>query len=218
MDMDASGTTQEVGRRERNKQRVRERIYYAALALFTEKGYDQTSVDEIAEAADVARGTFFNHFQHKEDIISAWGEERRKRLIVYLEEHKPVERESRLARLHECMCILAKINQEEQALTSAMLTAWVRAGRPLVEEPYVARIFAGILADGIRTGELRSTVDPDRAGAVLRDIYFGALYLWSQPSADPPPSGSLEHELTARLHLFLHGITAHPAHEATPGP
>lgn len=65
------------GRRERNKMRVKNGIYEAALELFTQQGYDQTTVEEIAERADVARGTFFNHFQRKEDIIGEWSERRR---------------------------------------------------------------------------------------------------------------------------------------------
>ncbi|MBC3842329.1 helix-turn-helix transcriptional regulator [Streptacidiphilus sp. 4-A2] len=70
-----------LGRRERNKRRVKERIYSCAMELFTEKGYEHTSVDEIAEAADVARGTFFNHYQRKEDLITAWEGRRRKHLL-----------------------------------------------------------------------------------------------------------------------------------------
>lgn len=61
------------GRRERNKQRVKNHLYESAIKLITVKGYEHTSVDEIAEEADVARGTFFNHFQRKEDLITTWG-------------------------------------------------------------------------------------------------------------------------------------------------
>ncbi|XIE78981.1 TetR/AcrR family transcriptional regulator [Streptomyces sp. SBR177] len=63
-----------LGRRERNKLKVKERLYSSAIALFAEQGYDETSIDEIVERADVARGTFFNYFQRKEDLLGAWGE------------------------------------------------------------------------------------------------------------------------------------------------
>ncbi|MFJ8097230.1 TetR/AcrR family transcriptional regulator [Streptomyces griseofuscus] len=65
----AEGEAQPLGRRARSKIKMKERLYTAALELFAEQGYDQTSVDEIAERADVARGTFFNHFPRKEDLI-----------------------------------------------------------------------------------------------------------------------------------------------------
>ncbi|PZT71157.1 hypothetical protein DN402_02720 [Streptomyces sp. SW4] len=83
------GKVQPLGRRERNKIKIKERLYAAALELFAERGYEQTSVDEIAERADVARGTFFNHFQRKEDLISTWGERRRERLVAVMADALP---------------------------------------------------------------------------------------------------------------------------------
>lgn len=60
-----SHPTASTGRRERRKQEVRERILGAAESLFLEQGFDATTVDQIAAAADVAQKTFFNHFSTK---------------------------------------------------------------------------------------------------------------------------------------------------------
>jgi AcrR family transcriptional regulator len=57
------------GRRERKKAEVRQRISDAATALFLRHGFDEVSVSEIAEAADVARPTVFAHFPRKEDLF-----------------------------------------------------------------------------------------------------------------------------------------------------
>jgi len=56
-------------RRERKKAEVRQRISDAATALFLRHGFDQVSVSQIAEAADVARPTVFAHFPRKEDLF-----------------------------------------------------------------------------------------------------------------------------------------------------
>jgi AcrR family transcriptional regulator len=48
---------------------VRERLATAALALFDERGYEQTTVDDITERAGVGRTTFFRHYRSKEDVI-----------------------------------------------------------------------------------------------------------------------------------------------------
>ena len=64
-----------IGRRERKKEETKRRIYVAALELFHEKGFEHTTVDEITERADVAKGTFFNYFPHKESVLSYLSEE-----------------------------------------------------------------------------------------------------------------------------------------------
>ncbi|MGW1288884.1 TetR/AcrR family transcriptional regulator [Streptomyces sp. NPDC001118] len=202
--MDSRATMPPVSRRERNKQRVRERLYSAAVELFVEKGYEHTSINEIAERADVARGTFFNYYQRKEDIITAWGERRRVALVKGLDEYGAFTPGS-VAQLQQCMAILVRINQEEPHLTAAMLTAWVKAGRPILEEPYVAEVFAKIVESGTSRRELSPGMSPIGVGNVLRDVYLGALYRWAHQPSDASGS-SLADELQQILRLLLEGM------------
>ena len=64
------------GRRERRRAETRERLFQAALKLFADRGYQQTTVEAITEAADVGKGTFFNYFPTKEHVLATFGEER----------------------------------------------------------------------------------------------------------------------------------------------
>src|SRR5438477_13203378 len=61
---------QSEGRRERRKEEMRSQIFQAAMRLFERKGVFDTTVEEITESADVAKGTFFNYFPSKEAILT----------------------------------------------------------------------------------------------------------------------------------------------------
>ncbi len=58
-----------MGLRERKKQKTREAIQRAAMRLFVKQGYEETTVEEIAEVAEISPSTFFNYFPTKEDVV-----------------------------------------------------------------------------------------------------------------------------------------------------
>lgn len=60
---------------ERRKERTEKKIISAAIKLFDQNGIEETTMEEIAEKADVARGTLYNYFSSKEEIISKYIEQ-----------------------------------------------------------------------------------------------------------------------------------------------
>lgn len=60
------------GRRERKRRQTRERIETTALKLFLERGFDGTTIEDITEAADVSKRSFFDYFPSKEEVVAAW--------------------------------------------------------------------------------------------------------------------------------------------------
>lgn len=67
-----TGTGSAEGLRERKRRETRERIAETGLRLFLANGYEATTLDAIAEAADISRRSFFSYFKSKEDIVIFW--------------------------------------------------------------------------------------------------------------------------------------------------
>ncbi|GAA5065255.1 AcrR family transcriptional regulator [Thermocatellispora tengchongensis] len=75
-----------VGRRERKKAATRQAIADAALRLFLERGYDEVSIREIADAADVSTTTLFKHFPVKEALVFDEDSDQEARLLAAVRE------------------------------------------------------------------------------------------------------------------------------------
>ena len=58
-----------IGLRERKKLKTREAIQRTAMRLFEKQGYEETTIEEIAAAAEISPSTFFNYFPTKEDVV-----------------------------------------------------------------------------------------------------------------------------------------------------
>lgn len=79
-----------IGRRERKRAQTREAISGAATRLFLERGYDNVTVAEVADAADTAVATVFKHFADgKPALIFDDGTERREGIVAAVRDRKP---------------------------------------------------------------------------------------------------------------------------------
>lgn len=77
------------GLREMKKERTRNQLVAAAVALIRTQGYDQTTAAQIAEAAELSPRTFFLHFATKEDVLLANAERRTAVGVAAVEDRRP---------------------------------------------------------------------------------------------------------------------------------
>ena len=82
-ELESSGSTS--SRRQRRSADIRDRLFGAALELFAQKGFAETTVEDVTEAADVGKGTFFNYFPSKDHILLAFGEMQLRKLEAAIE-------------------------------------------------------------------------------------------------------------------------------------
>lgn len=108
------------GLRERKKQRTRDALIHAALDLFTAHGYDETTVDEIAEAVEVSQRTFFRYFGSKEEVVFAVQEMVESHFLSELR-RRPADEAPFEALRRAVMCAWSSIGEAIEALITVEL-------------------------------------------------------------------------------------------------
>jgi TetR/AcrR family transcriptional regulator, cholesterol catabolism regulator len=200
-----------VGRRQQRKSATRERLLNAATELFVSRGFEETTYDDIARVAGVARQTVFNHYPRKEDFVIAWGGRRRDEVTQALTSGA-FAGEHAAAQLVLIMRVLASSYERSPSAGRVYTIAWVKWGGPILEEPVLAGQFAAVIAEGQRSGELRADISAEKAGQLIRAAYFDALWRWAAPGR-PEDAPSLFAEMLARLELVLTGLCVEPGRD-----
>lgn len=188
-------------RRARRRQEGRNRVYHAAIELFIERGFDATTMDEIADRADVARATVFNYFQRKTAFLDEWAGRRRLRAVSavraeHLENHALPEI------LGRYMVELAQLSTRTRQETMALMGAAIHSTNVL-GNPDLAHELAGFFARAQAAGEIRPGIDAELAGLLLATGYFAILSQWI--SSDPAPF-DLESRLLDMVDLQYAGL------------
>ena len=175
-----------LGRRERKKLETRSRIADAAFTLFLEKGYEATTVEVIAERADVGKGTVFNYFPHKRAFLAALAEEWLSQITAKLgpmESWKGTPRDQ-LKRVCRLTGEFSAKHRElaRLAIFEAMreVHAGMREERPPVNAPLMSieSVALRVVARGQAAGEIRADVDTGVVSSLIGAAVFDTLIRW----------------------------------------
>ncbi len=171
---DGGGSRSPLGRRERRRRELRQRIYEVARELFRKQGFEATTVEQIAEAADIAPATFFNHFQSKGAVLATMTGEVLEYVGELVERHLAGEGSigEQLVGLAEDA---ARQIADNHGLARDVVLEFVRTeSRPEDTAPYLARL-QGPVADTLRRGQERGDVRQDEDPGFLAEMVLGAL-------------------------------------------
>lgn len=162
-------------RRERKKRELRTRIYNCAAGLFMKQGFEATTVDQIANTADVAQATFFNHFPSKDALLTEMTGEVFKVIQAILEgqRKRPVPTREKLQHMAEDA---ARLVEETRLLTRDVLLSLMRnTGRPGTTAPLLEQVHEAF-AEFIRDGQIRGDVRDDRDARFLSEMLVGVFH------------------------------------------
>jgi len=174
------------GRRGRRKEEMRSQIFQAAMRLFERKGVFDTTVEEITESADVAKGTFFNYFPSKEAILTKLAD-RQVGVIKQAAERArtaPSMRPILVGMAHELSSGPARSAMMLRSLLSVFLS------NKMLSQTFQKALQMGrenvatIMERGQKLGEIRTDMLPAELARIFQHAMFGTHAIWSisQPS------------------------------------
>jgi AcrR family transcriptional regulator len=170
------------GRRERRTAETRARLFRASLDLFARKGFSETTVEDITEAADVGKGTFFNYFPSKDHILLAFGEMQLAKLEAAIAE----ARTNREPMPQFLRSLGVRMTQEPirnpgiiRTLLQAYLSTTPVREAMLALQKRVHALHTEIVLLGQERGEIRRDLPAAEIAHVFRQTIFGTLLIWS---------------------------------------
>lgn len=196
--------------RETKKELNRQAIAQAALTLFEAKGFEATTMDEIAQAAGVSRPTVFNYYAHKDDILLVIGDMLRERMAAQIKEmHLQGSFGEPLVALRRVLVTMAAAFGEYPRTARAFHQLKMQA-RPQAFEPGCdpieeQRSLVRLLVESAQSrGELRADYSSDEITSHLMiGLFAGAACPWLMGGA---PGGSLARIIDRHFDLYLQGL------------
>lgn len=195
--------------REKKKQDTKNRIFEVSGRLFKEKGFENTTIDEITKEVGIAKGTFFNYFPTKESLLLYFREQKHEliRDLLDAERSKDVPTKEKIRNF---LVRLAESYEKDKELTKLFIVEYrryvVHSGLKPDDENSMhyrfTRILHNLLEEGSENGEIKADTDLKVAAEILGVVYFHTLIVWLRSENDL----SFSRDISAKIELLFEGI------------
>jgi len=178
-----------MSRRQRRAAETRLRLFRCALKLFAERGFPNVTVEDITQAADVGKGTFFNYFESKEHVLGVMAEIQlgKVRESAALAEHG--QHTIQFA-LHHLFHRAAEETGRSPDLARALISCFLASEgvRHLIER--------NMNAAGKKRGEIDPRLKKEKVAIQVLQAFMGTVLFWSlheEPALDAWMEDSFQH-------------------------
>jgi AcrR family transcriptional regulator len=174
------------------------------LDLFAAKGFAETTVEDITEAADVGKGTFFNYFPSKDHLLVAFSDMQIGKLQAAVDVVRK-SNESMPAFLRSLGLTMTAEPARNPSIIRALLQANLSSSavREVIRANHARShaLLTEVIKTGQERGEIRSDLPASEIAHVFRQTVFGTLLLWSVWG-----DSSLPERVHAAFDLLWNGI------------
>ncbi len=197
-----------LGRRERKKLATQLSIINVAMTLFKQQGFNQTSMEQIAELSDVSKATLYKYFPVKEAIIAAYWQEEVKNSREELQQiiDQFPDTRTRLEALYRSF--MSRIMQSRELYEIYISYRMQHITKPQINETLrsgVAENAAAVLQAGQQSGEIRTDLPLKLLVGNLEMLSVIQSMAWLRH----PESFSVEASSKMFTELFLNGASNH---------
>ena len=190
---------QGMGRRARRAAETRLRLFRCALQLFAQRGFPNVTVEDITQAADVGKGTFFNYFQSKEHVLGVMAEiqlGKVREAAAFAERGKQSIHSVLQHLFHRAAEEPGRSPDLARALISCFLAS--QGVRQIIEHNMKEgrRIIAKLIAIGQNNGEIDPGLKKDKVAIQVLQAFMGTVLFWSlheEPALDTWMEDSFQH-------------------------
>ena len=194
--------------REKKKTETKNKIFEVSGRLFKEKGFENTTVDEITKDAGIAKGTFFNYFPTKEALLLYFGEQK-EGLIYGLIENEIMKDIPTKEKITNSLVFLAESAEKDKELTKLMIFEYTRymvhSDLGCGDKCGLHRLtdtLCGLLDEGVKIGEVKSNIDVKKASEIITGVYLHSLIMW----LNSDDKISFSNEISGKIDMLFEGI------------
>jgi AcrR family transcriptional regulator len=185
------------------KAETRERLYRAAVRLFASRGLAATTVEDITREAGVAKGTFFNYFRSKEQVLGVLAEIHHANVRSAVEAASTAKGSVKPA-LQELFRLNAAEFSEGAALTRALFSAVLLDGEMRKQMKHGMatgrQMLQAVIVRGQENGELRTDRTAEELAVSFQQSLVGVAFVWCVQE-----DGSLTSRMTSAFESFWAG-------------
>lgn len=191
-------------RRQRKRQEKLDHIARTGQRLFDAHGYEAVTMEQIAAAADVAKGTLYSHFPVKEAVLAHWIHLQLEHDLARVLPNSLADGSCERGMRHLLDASAAWHQKHRDYLLPYLRYRFLSVGQPNNDEndarADLVRAFMALIEAGQQSGELHGAQPAARLALFFHFLYLAALMRWLMT-----PQASLRDEFAAALDLFLQG-------------
>jgi AcrR family transcriptional regulator len=177
--------------------------------MFKEKGFENTTIDEITKEAGIAKGTFFNYFPTKESLFSYFREQKEEFIVSIMQEQMLLDIPSR-EKIRKFLVLVAEYYEKDKELLRLLAFEHKKLVMSSDQKPSSGKqkherfinMITDLIDEGILKSEIRSGIDSKIAAETIYAVYFHSLMVWLHSDNNY----SFSKNISSKIDIIFEGI------------